>query len=72
MYAALNLIDDRPIADWNLKVYDPYGNLVAASSAVNGNVEIATFDPTVTGNYTIVINNLGPINEKEFVYLAWW
>jgi len=72
IHAALNFIDDRPIADWNLEVYDPNGNLVASSTTENGNVEIVAFDPLVTGNYTIKIIKQANVNEKEFVYLAWW
>ena len=68
IHAALNFIDDRPIADWNLKIYDPQGNLVESSTMENGNVEIVAFDPLVTGNYTIKITKEANVNEKEFVY----
>ena len=48
------------------------GNLVSYSRAKYGNVEIAEFDPNVTGTYTVKIIKQSGDAPKEFVYLAWW
>ena len=70
----LDLVEDRPLSDWDLEIYDPNGDLVTNgySRMRRGNVEIVEFDPQITGTYTIKIVKIGGATEKEFVYLAWW
>lgn len=71
-YGSLDSIEERPMADWDMEVYDPNGNRITYSYAENGNVEIVEFDPEITGTYTIKIIKVGGSAPKEFVYLAWW
>lgn len=71
-YESISLVNNRPLSDWDLEVYDPNGNLIEYSYMKNGNVEVVEFDPGITGNYTIKIIKRGGTTEKEFVYLAWW
>jgi len=71
-WASVNVLENRPMSDWDLEIYDPNGELISYSRARNGNVEIAEFDPNLTGNYTVKIIKVGGTAPKEFVYLAWW
>ncbi len=58
------------LANLELYIYDPNGNLVGSSSVPYGNFEIVQFAPTISGNYTIKI--IGTSQEKERVGIAVW
>ena len=53
------------MANLDLYVYDPRGNLIGTSTLIYNNYEIVQFAPEVTGNYTIVITGFG--DNKEHI-----
>lgn len=63
-------VSGNAMANLNLYVYDPNGNLVAASVASASNFEIVQFIPTVSGNYQIKITGTSEV--KEYIGIALW
>lgn len=68
----VSLVRDELLSDLDLYIFGPDGNLVYSSKLPNGNVEIAEFDPTVTGTYTIEVRRISGTTDVDFIYLAWW
>lgn len=60
------------LADLNLYVYDPDGNLVASSTETSCNTEIVDFKPNKTGTYKIVVKQQSDVNRTVYFGLAWW
>lgn len=63
-------VGGAPLANLDLYVYDPQGNLICASTLIYNNYEIVQFAPEVTGNYTVVITGFG--ENKEHIGIALW
>ena len=63
-------VSGAPLTNLDLYVYDPQGNLIAASTLTYNNYEIVQFVPEDTGNYTIGITGFG--ENKEHLGVARW
>lgn len=66
-----NTVTQLPLADLDLYVYDPNGNLIGCSILSNSNFEIVQFVPQTTGTYTISVSATS-CNDKEHVGIAVW
>ncbi len=66
-----NTITESPLANLDLYVYGPDGNLLGSSTTTKGNFEIVQFVPTVTGTYRIQIRCTNS-DLKEYVGIAVW
>lgn len=64
------MVTTTPVANLNLYVYDPNGDLVDESELTYANFEIVQFVPQLTGTYTIEIT--GTSTEKEYIGIALW
>ena len=64
------MVTTSPVANLNLYVYDPNGDLVDESELTYANFEIVQFVPQLTGTYTIEIT--GTSTEKEYIGIALW
>ena len=53
-------------------VYNQYGTLVASSSTIHSNFEIVQFVPTVSGTYTIQIQDSGGRTGSDYIGIAMW
>ncbi len=60
------------ISNLDLSVFNPYGTCVATSSTIHSNFEIVQFTPTVSGNYTIRITDMGGHTGKDYIGIALW
>nr|MDD6335073.1 S8 family serine peptidase [bacterium] len=66
------IINDPPLSDLDLEVFNPNGTSVGYSRMRNGNVEIVQFKPTVSGTYTIRVSRHSGTNAQDSFALAWW
>jgi hypothetical protein len=70
-YSADNSYTTSSLANLNLKVYDPSGNLVASSTTTKNNVEIVEFQVTTTGKYTIQVICSTASSKGTYYSVAW-
>ena len=61
-----------PFSNLKLTVKDPNGSIVGSSDTTYSNYEIVQFASTVSGTYTITIEDLGGNTGKEYVGIAVW
>ncbi len=67
----------RTLADLDLIVYDPNGNLLTACNSINestNNLVVLQFDPAEHGygTYTVVIKQKNTTNASTYYGLVWW
>jgi len=67
-----NSVSLTTCSNLNLYVYGPSGNLVGSSATLLSNYEIVQFVPTVSGTYTIKIEDLGSYSGSDYVGIAVW
>lgn len=61
------------LADWDLTVYDPNGNMVHTSVSSKNNVELIYFAPSgVYGTYTIEAYKYSGEATREYLSIAWY
>ena len=60
------------MSNLDLYVYNQYGTLVASSSTIHSNFEIVQFVPTVSGTYTIQIQDSGGRTGSDYIGIAMW
>lgn len=56
----------------DLYILDPSGYQIDSSTAIRGNFEIVQFSPSVSGTYTIQIQDLGGHTGKDYIGIALW
>jgi subtilisin family serine protease len=66
-----NLLQGR-LADLDVEIFDPNGNLVEGSYSGYNNFEMVQFDPTITGQYRIQVKQFSNSDQKVYFGLAWW
>lgn len=63
-------ISNPALTDFDLKVYDSSGNLVASSISANNSVELVRFNATTTSKYTVTITRFTNNTTSERIALA--
>ena len=58
-------INEEPLSNLDLKIYDPNGTAIALSTTQYSNYEIVEFSPTVSGTYTIKITRSASATAAE-------
>jgi hypothetical protein len=62
---------ERELSDLDLEVFDPEGNQVGYSMSANNNLEVVEFTPSMSGEYTIMVEGYALTNDSEQISLAW-
>ncbi len=60
------------LADLDLYVYDPNGNLIEYATSGSNNLEIVDFEPTMVGQYRIMVKQYSNSDKVVYYGVAWW
>jgi hypothetical protein len=71
---SISNVTDIYLTDYDLYIYDSYGNIIAESSLTDSNLEMIRIDIAFSGTYNIVVEQWStqdPDNQYDYVALTY-